>query len=236
MTAVVVEAEKDFKQKHLISNNIANSCKLVTDLREGVSIYNFHYAKPPVTVPMNFHLKKIIGDNETGFNGIEDATYRTEAWDFILAGGSLFNHLDYSFTTDNEEGSYKIESGQPGGGGKTLRNQFKILAEFMQTIDYVNMVPVNNDRLRLPLPDSTGVQALAKADEVFAIYLHSKDTTKVRSVIEINLPEGSYNLTWVDTKSASESVENLKDHHGGWARISSPVYTEDIALKVIKTN
>ena len=47
MTAVVAEAEKDFSHKHLISNNIANSSKQVNEQRNEVSIYNFHYAKPP---------------------------------------------------------------------------------------------------------------------------------------------------------------------------------------------
>jgi len=236
MTGIVVEAEKDFSSKHLISNNIANFYRLVSDPRDGVSIYNFHYARPPVTVAKNYHLNKVIGDNETGFVGIEDAVYRTEAWDFILAGGGLFDHLDYSFTSDNEDGSFKVEPGQPGGGGKTLRNQFKILTEFMHGIDYINMVPVNNDRLRLPEPEKLTVQGLAKGEEEFAMYFHRKDSTNIWSVIEINLHDGSYKLTWVDTKTAGQTVEYLKNHPGGWAKITSPDYSKDIALKVVKTN
>jgi hypothetical protein len=236
MTEVVVEAEKDFSRKHLISNNVANSFKLVPQQRDGVSIYNFHYAKPPVTVAMNYHLKGVIGDNETGFNGIGDATYRTEAWDFILAGGGLFNHLDYTFTADNEDGTFKIEEGQPGGGGKTLRSQFKILAEFMQSLDFVNMTPLSNENIRFPEQDKLTVHALAKGEEVIALYLHRQDTASLSSVIELNIPAGSYTLNWVDTKTAGNTVEKFNDHSGGWARITSPVYAEDIALKIIKEN
>ena len=36
-------------------------------------------------------------DDETGFKGIEDVHYRTEGWDFIVAGGGIYNNLDYSF-------------------------------------------------------------------------------------------------------------------------------------------
>jgi len=54
-----------------------------------VSIFNFHYAAPPDTIAMNWELKKLIGDNETGFRGTNNLPYRTEAWDFILAGGAL---------------------------------------------------------------------------------------------------------------------------------------------------
>ena len=189
---------------------------------------------PPVTVPMNYHLNKVIGDNETGFNGIGDGTYRTEAWDFMLAGGALFNHLDYSFTTDNEEGDFVIEEGQPGGGGETLRSQFKILAEFMKSIDFINMKPVDSNKIRLPERETISAQALSGMDEVIALYLHRKDTVNMSSSFEINLPEGSYNLTWLDTKSAVKTVEKLKKHPGGWARILSPDFSEDIALKVMK--
>jgi hypothetical protein len=234
MTGIVADAEKDFSQKHLISNNIANNHQLIPDQRAGVSIYNFHYAKPPVTVSMNYHLNKVIGDNETGFNGIEDATYRTEAWDFIMAGGGLFNHLDYSFTTDNEDGSYKIEADQPGGGGKTLRSQFKILAEFMKGIDYINLAPVTSSKLRLPETENTTFQALGNSDEINALYLHNKDTINIRTVIELNLTAGSYTLTWVDTKSGTKTMEYLKDQPGGWTRITSPAYIKDIALQMVK--
>jgi len=122
MTGIVVDAEKEFRQKHLISNNIANNFRYVPNNRKDVSIYNFHYARPPVTVGMNYHLNKPIGDNETGFDGIDDSRYRMEAWNFILAGGALFNNLDYSFTTDNEDGSFVVIAGEPGGGGAHGRN------------------------------------------------------------------------------------------------------------------
>jgi hypothetical protein len=236
MTEVVMEAEKDFHHKHLISNNIANNQKLVSNPRKGVSIYNFHYARPPLTVDMNYHLNSVIGDNETGFDGIEDSKYRTEAWDFILAGGGLFDHLDYSFTTDNEDGTGIIEPGQPGGGGKNLRNQFKILAEFMKSIDYINMMPASEEKVRLPEQANTTVQALAKCDELFALYLHRTDSTNMGSAIEIDLPTGSYNMTWTDTKSGAETPAKVADHTGGWLRITSPEYREDIAMKLMQNN
>ena len=234
MTEVVIEAEKDFKYRHLISNNVANNQKHVKELRPGVSIYNFHYARPPLTVGMNYHLNSVIGDNETGFDGIEDSKYRTEAWDFILAGGGLFNNLDYSFTTDSEDGTNKIESGQPGGGGKALRSQYKILAGFITSFDYVNMAPLNKERIRLPEQSNTTLQALAKTDDQFALYLHRKDTVNATSVIEIDLPSGSYDLTWTDTKSGEVTPASRVDHAGGWLQFKSPGYMEDIALKIVK--
>jgi hypothetical protein len=235
MTEVVAEAEKDFSHKHLISNNIANNQKLVKDPRNSVSIYNFHYARPPFTVGMNYHLNRVIGDNETGFDGIEDSKYRIEAWDFILAGGGLFDHLDYSFTADTEDGTYKIEQGQPGGGGNSLRAQFNVLAGFMKSVDYINMKPLDEGKIKLQDQMNTTVRGLAKADDLFVLYLHRADTVNMPSVIDIDLPAGKYNITWTDSKNGKEINLKLPDHSGGWLHITSPSYKEDIAFKLLKT-
>ena len=77
---------------------------------------------PPVAVAMNYGLNKVIGDNETGFRGNSDSAYRMEAWRFILAGGALYNNLDYSFAAGNEKGDYQYPATQPGGGSIALRN------------------------------------------------------------------------------------------------------------------
>jgi hypothetical protein len=236
MTGVVTDAEKEFSQKHLISNNIANNFKLVKEDREGVSIYNFHYARPPVTVTMNYHLNKVVGDNETGFDGTEVTKYRIEAWDFILAGGGLFNNLDYSFTADNEDGSFIVKAGEPGSGGKILRNQFKILAEFMKSIDFVNMEPLNPEKLRNKETGDLKLQALSKDDRLIAMYLHKKDTVSSSPAFEIDLLPGSYSLTWIETKTGVKNITDLKNHPGGWAKINSIGFSEDIALKLKKTS
>jgi hypothetical protein len=123
---------------------------------------------------MNYHLNMPLGDNETGFAGISDATYRKEAWNFILAGGALFNHLDYSFTTDNEDGSYVVMKGEPGGGSKTLRNQFGILVDFMQSLNYINMKPVSDQVVRVKDQKNTAVQGLMEEGKVFALYLSGR--------------------------------------------------------------
>ena len=83
----IVAVEKDFEHRHLISLNIANGRQQVENPHPAVSIFNFHYCVPPDTVAMNYGLNKVIGENETGFRGKDDALYRTEGWDFLIAGG-----------------------------------------------------------------------------------------------------------------------------------------------------
>jgi hypothetical protein len=234
MTDIVVDEEKDRPGKHLISNNIANNYRFVEKPRKGVSIYNFHYARPPVTIPMNFHLNMPLGDNETGFDGIAGTTYRKEAWNFILAGGALFNHLDYSFTTDNEDGSYVVTEGQPGGGSKELRNQFRILAEFMKSVSYVNMKPVGKEMLRYDDQENTNIQGLADGGNEIALYISRKDTLHASSVFDINLPAGSYKLTWTDTKTGENPTSEVSVSAAGWIPVTTPQFTDDVALTIIR--
>ena len=106
----------------------------------------------------------------------------------------------------------------------------------MKSIDYINMMPVSEEKVRLTEQANTTVQALAKSDELFALYLHRTDSTNMGSAIEIDLPTGSYNMTWTDTKSGAETPVKVADHTGGWLRITSPEYREDIAMKLMQNN
>ena len=61
-------------------------------------------------------------DNETGFRSTDAAPYRMERWDFIIAGGGLYNNLDYSFVAGHGDGTFVYPASQPGGG-PALRRQ-----------------------------------------------------------------------------------------------------------------
>ncbi len=65
----IVQAEKEFPHQHLISMNIANGRQKVENPHPRVSILNFHYCHPPDVVAMNYGLRRVIGENETGFRG-----------------------------------------------------------------------------------------------------------------------------------------------------------------------
>lgn len=54
---------------------------------------------------MNYGLKRVIADDETGFRGSDDFVYRYEGWEFTLAGGAIYDNLDYSFSVGHEDGS-----------------------------------------------------------------------------------------------------------------------------------
>jgi hypothetical protein len=167
---VIADAEKDLPYRHLISQNIANGRAKVTAPDPLVSILNFHYAVPPDTVPMNYALDRVIGENETGFRGKEDVLYRTEGWDFLLSGGGLYNNLDYSFTTPHADGSV-LDYKSPGGGSPTLRKQLGILKKFLDGLDVVRMAP-SDSMVRTVGLEGLRVRALAETGRQYALYFH----------------------------------------------------------------
>jgi hypothetical protein len=167
---VIRDAEFPLARKHLISQNVANNRALVENPHEAISIFNFHYASPPDTVALNYHLNKVIGDNETGFAGTRDFPYRREGWDFILAGGGLFNNLDYSFTIDNEDGTFHYPAKQPGGGNPGFRKQMRILKEFIHGFDFIHMRP-DTSVIRGPLPMGISARCLSLPGEAYAMYV-----------------------------------------------------------------
>ena len=185
-------------------------------------------------------LNKVIGDNETGFNGISDVQYRTEAWDFIVAGGALFNNLDYSFTADHENGTFKVEQGQPGGGGINLRSQFKVLLQVLSEIDFLKMRP-NDSILQYSFSKPATARALINEGNQYLIYINNKKADhdslardKESLTFSISLPKGDYIAKWINTLTGERIPFAIKDHEGGEFTLKTPAFTDDIALLIRK--
>lgn len=233
IAAVIADAQAE-GPRHLISQNIANGKAEVIDPDPNVSILNFHYAWPPATVGMNYHLDRVIGDNETGFKGTADFPYRREAWAFMIAGGALFSHLDYSFTVGHEDGTFELPEKQPGGGGPSLRRQLGVLGNFLRGFDFVRMAPLP-EALQGDLPEGLHGFVLAEAGRQYAIYLcHDQPQAQAAPVdVLLDLPAGDYVITWVDTLSSVESDEQRRRHEAGALALTSPAFAEDVALRVI---
>ena len=190
---------------------------------------------PPDTIEQNFKLNKVFSDDETGFRGKEDVYYRTEAWEFMIGGGAIYDNLDYSFTSGHPDGTL-ADFKSPGGGGAELRNQLRILREFMDDLDFVHMKPMNGiikgGSATAPLsgaPARSGVtvRALGQEGKIYAIYIRGG----TKAELQIKLPNGKYHAEWVNTKTGkpdkSEDIEGAAEIH-----LASPTYTEDIALRI----
>ena len=187
-----------------------------------VSILNFHYNFPEV-VGMNYHHNKVIGYDESGFAGNEDVTYRKEAWRFLIAGGGLFNNLDYSFTIGHEDGTAINKA--PGGGSAEYRKQLRVLSAFFQSLDFIRMKPDKN-----AAPGDSAVWVLSEPGRQYAIYI---DRDKIHE-LRLNLPAGDYKTEWLNTLNGSVIRSEMLSHKGGFATLACPQYSQDIALRMIK--
>ena len=233
IVASIVDTEATLPTKHLIAQGFDRSPKAIADLNPQISVLNFHGAKPEVA-RANHLLNKVLAFDESGGSDRSDRKYRTEAWDWIMSGGAVYDHLDFSFTTDRPDGSAPLPSGTPGGGGPQLRRQLKILKNFIETFDFIRMTPA--DALitnvffitRVREVDPVSVRGLAEQGRAYAIYIKGGS----QADLALELPAGNYKAEWLNPKTGKiEKTEPLR-HPGGKHQLSSPAYSEDIALRV----
>ena len=242
---VIVETERTLPLRHLIAQNIANKSAKIADPHPAVSIFNFHYASPPETVAMNYGLNKVIGDDETGFRGVSDDVYRMEGWDFILAGGGLYNNLDYSFAAGYEDGTFQYPASQPGGGSRALRRQLKILAEFISGFDFLRMTPdsVATTVITAGVPPGGSARALVERGRAIAIYMRKKRPAAsakeepppadpgAPGPLSVELSEGQWRAEWVDPMTG-KTLGTADITGGGVRALPPPDYSVDIALRL----
>jgi len=223
----IVEAEKGLSAKHLISLNIANGSKKIEKPHPAVSIFNFHYASPPSAVAENYSLNKVIGDNETGFKGTADDHYRMEAWEFLLAGGGLYNNLDYSFVAGQEDGTFDYPKTQPGGGNRKFREQLKVLKEFLYGFDFVRMKP-NPGIVKSKLPKDSHCLVLAESGKQYALYFHGSPGEEVI----LDLPKGEYEAEWINVLSGKTIRQFSTESAGEETKFPVPPNQAELALRI----
>jgi hypothetical protein len=241
---VIREAQGSHRNPKLISQNIANGSLVIDKPHPHVSIFNFHYASPPDAVRQNYLLNKAIGDNETGFKGTADAPYRMEAWDFLLAGGALFNHLDYSFTAGFEDGTFVYPKTQPGGGNPEFRRQLGVLRDFMKSLDFINMTP-SRGFLAGGIPAGYTGRTLEKEGSQYAIYLRADPKlkeeecqklclTKAKADLQVRLPSGEYLVEWIAPLTGAILKAELIKPEGPTAGLASPEFSGEVAIRINK--
>lgn len=193
VAAWIAGEEQKLRKKHLVSQNVSNFKSPVPASDATVSLYTFHYAYPDA-VAMNYGLNKPIGFNETGFAGRKDETYRRQAWRFLMSGGGLFNHLDYSFTTGHEDGS-DTANRAPGGGSAALRKSLGVLGKYIGGLQLATLRP---DKSFLTQVQGAFAYAMKDAQSRI-VYLESLSEGPAR--IGLNLPDGIYLVEWTNVQT-----------------------------------
>jgi hypothetical protein len=163
MAKTVVETEAQLPKKHIIAQNYTNFMHSLDVVDPNISILNFHYAWPEA-VWLNYGWNRPVSFDESGFAGSSDSTYLRQAWQFIMAGGAVFNNLDYSFYVGKEDGIGTNKA--PGGGSSMLRKQLAFLKGFIESLDFVQMKPDFSTVVHAP---GMQVQAISQPGFQYAI-------------------------------------------------------------------
>lgn len=220
----IVETEQSLPKKHLIAQNYSNFKFPVRQVDSNISIMNFHYAWPE-TIWLNDGWNRPVGYDESGFDGNTDTTYLRQAWQFILAGGALFNNLDYSFYVGKEDGTGKNDA--PGGGSSGLRKKLSYLQSFVSSMNIVNMQPDFNV---VNLSPGMQWQAISEPGEQYAIFLSGIPI----KWIELNLLKGNYIYEFISPYTG-EVIDKgkiaIKDSNA--FRLDLPTFDGMVALKII---
>ena len=232
----IADAEKDLPHKHLVAQNIANDWAKVDRPDPLVSIFNFHYANPPRAVTENFALDKAISYDETGFKGSDDAVYRVHGWEFLMAGGAVYDNLDYSFTTDIANGTAKVPA--PGGGSPQLRRQLRTLKHFIERFNFPKMKPM---KLR-DFGEGMSARGLSEDGKQYAIYIrralpdkaHPGPIKPAPAELTIPLEAGEYEVEWVDPVEGTTTTGSQSVKSAGMQALGSPPFGQDIALRIVR--
>lgn len=228
----IISEGSGMPNKHMIAQDCCNFRYAMRDVYQrerdvlpGVSVVNFHYAYPEAAT-LNYGMGKALSYDETGFLGPSDDAYTRQAWNFMLAGGSVFNGLDYSFSVGHEDGS-DVEPNGPGGGSPELRRRLKILSEFLQGLPLVEMHPDCN-----VVRHGGGVvmHALSSLKGEYAIYVDGNGPTDIL----LSLPGGEFERWWVDVRTGAEVDRKTFGHKGGSMDVESPPFRDGIVLRILR--
>lgn len=224
---IITDEQSRLPHKHLIAQNVANFRLPIRseDLAPHVSIVNFHYAYPEAAI-WNLFLPMVLGYDESGFAGREDAFYRRQAWNFLFSGGGLFNSLDYSFTVGKEDGT-DLTNKAPGGGSPTLRKQLKILSDFLHSFDLAKLQS-DNDFVKA----SPGVvtRVLSHPGQAYALYMEGRFPTELTLV----LPAGRWRIEWLNPADGSRSKPVELSHPGGVRPLGAVPFEKSAALRIVR--
>ncbi len=217
----IADQERRLPRRHLIAQGFANTGVVLTEVAPQVSVVNFHYALPE-SVTWNLRLNRPLAFDETGFAGPDDSLYRRQAWRFLMAGGAVFNGLDYSFAVGFEKGT--AENDAPGGGSAALRSQLGVLKRTLEATGLVAMRP--DSHVVKSAPGATTF-ALSEPGRQYLIYVEGPGKTE----LTVTLAAGRYDATWSNARTGrTERQETVTG--GGERLLESPEYLTDVVLRV----
>lgn len=233
IVATLDAAESRLPHRHLVAEE-SQGAPTLSGTPAGVSILDFEYAAPPTAAVENYDLDRPMADDETGFRGSADATYRTEAWDWITAGGGIFDNLDFSFTPADPLGTVRPPADACCGGSPELRDQLGFLRRFISGLPFSRMVP---DEESLSSEPSTGTaRVLARPGKAYVVYFDALGSQGHEDAATLAVPEGQYRLRWFDPATGQLVASEKEAARDGTVVLSTPRFTDDTVALLSSTS
>jgi hypothetical protein len=193
---------------------------------------------------------KAIGFNED-WNGIvhhqtpRPVQARLEAWESLLAGCATYDHLDYTFTTDDPTGAARgvIPAGMPAAwfDGRPLRRQLSHVAAVAAGLD---LGTLEHDLLLVRGAPPQTVAVSARVGDGASLLIYLADTRRAEAGFGGSPVSGALRLGGVAAGSAW-GVRSLTPADGGWTALPAvhatvagevclevPPFREDVLLQL----
>lgn len=249
MVQVIKKTESTLPKKHLIAQQIegpmGGPCDYTSDPDVSVIVTQYAWEGSHeqmgglMALDYEYDKNKPIDFNETDYyptwyQGDRIADSRVEAWEFIVGGGGSFNQLNGLYTV-RDPGGKNEENAQLLRSLQNLRN-------FMYSFDFLKMRP-DRSFITGGIPLGTFARGMSEAGKQYAFYHHhstfgrSTASYKVtagtyQEQLSVDLPEGSYQIDWIDPASGSVLDSGKFDHPGGKRTVSTPSHAVDVALRI----
>jgi hypothetical protein len=251
MINVVVNTEKTLPKKHLVAQQVEGpldgACDFSKDPRVSIITCQYEYMAGGEQLgglkglDLKYHLNKPVELNETyyypvWYKGDSISDSRVEAWEFIVGGGSSFNHLNGRYTTENPSGNTP--------DNMKVCNSLKVLKEFMQSFDFKKMSP-DKQFIIGGIPKDAFCRGMCWPGNQYALYMHHSQFTKDSSSyivipgnykheLLVKLPEGKYNAEWIDPASGKILQSSEVSNKPEGQKLITPSFSVDIALRIKK--
>ncbi len=247
---VVIETEAGLPNQHLIAQQVEGDLGGPGDFSgdDRVSVITGQYiwlesAKQIGGMQLletDYDHRKPIELNESAFYPIwytedREAASRVEAWEFVIGGGTAYNHLNGMFTITNPAGN--------DPNNEKVLNALKHLRRFVESFDFLRMSRDVTTVLG-GVPADAFARCISEPGRQYAFYIHHSVLRTPKYVarpgshqdsILFDLPGGRYGVEWLDPESGLVVSREQFQHHGGKVTLVTPVYRVDIALKMTGT-
>jgi hypothetical protein len=229
----IVNEEKQLPKKHLISVDYTNEGRKITKAEndkywQHISVFNHHYDKYAESVKLNYGINKVLSFNENGLMPVSSPQYRIQGYRYLLNGGGLYNHLDFSFQVGHEDGSGGTDFtclGYNASTNKQTKFEMKALLDFVNSFDFVHTRP-NKNVIAVTFGDRD-ISVLENPGKEYAIYVAGGSNTGML----LQLVAGKYKARWINpADNGIIKEEEITTKENGEIRLVEPAYKEDIAL------